>query len=127
VLIHSHLSNFVSACSFARRLKPLKGPHALRVRLQRHGQKNHKDSLSIRSSKCGTIHLGLVACHRFRVRGFHQRIADIAQVPCHRGARFARVAGGDSLGNGLMIPEPDGPVILHAHMGMDFLQMRESL
>jgi hypothetical protein len=25
VLIHSHLSNFVSACSFARRLKPLKG------------------------------------------------------------------------------------------------------
>src|SRR5258708_34207603 len=69
-----------------------------------------------------TIHLlGLVACHRFRVRGFHQRIADIAQVPRHRGARFARIAGGDSLENSLMILEPDGPVILHAHMGVDFL------
>ncbi len=65
--------------------------------------------------------LALVARHRLGVRGLHQRVADIAQVPGHRRTCLARISGGDRLENSLVIPQPDRPVILHAHMGVDLL------
>jgi hypothetical protein len=46
--VRTHLRDFVDAYTFGRRLKTFRGPHPIRIRLQR---LDVRDSISIRSSK----------------------------------------------------------------------------
>jgi hypothetical protein len=49
--LRTHLTDFVSAYNFARRLKTLKASHPTKPSAK-HGQKSRSDSRSIRSTKC---------------------------------------------------------------------------
>ena len=50
--LRQHLADFVDAYNFARRLKTLQGPHALRVHLQSLDNTSPNGSPSTRSTKC---------------------------------------------------------------------------